>query len=98
MLAGAGEEDKFIKCFDDVIGKELLWQVVRQAREQELKYLRELGVYEKVGEHAAVAKCNTPTDTKWTDTDKAIEGEPMQIRPRIVVRELAQTCTRELPR
>ena len=24
MLAGAGEEDDFIKCFDDIIGKELL--------------------------------------------------------------------------
>ena len=22
MLAGAGEEDEFIKCFDDIIGRE----------------------------------------------------------------------------
>ena len=42
MLAEAGEEDKFLKCFDDITGKELLWQAVKQAREQELKYLREL--------------------------------------------------------
>ena len=33
MLAEAGDEGEFIKCFD--------------AREKELKYLRELGVYEK---------------------------------------------------
>ena len=26
MLAAAGEEDEFIKCFDDVTGKELPWQ------------------------------------------------------------------------
>ena len=26
-------------------------------------------------------------DTKWVDTDKALEGEPMQIRSRIVARE-----------
>ena len=45
MLAGAGEEDDFIKCFDDITGKELPW-----------KFLRELGVYEKVDEGAAVAK------------------------------------------
>ena len=61
---------------------------MKQAREKELKYLRELGVHEKVDEHAAVAKYNvTPVDTKWVDTDKAFEGEPMQIRSRIVARE-----------
>ena len=37
MLAEADEEDESIKCFDDIIGKELLWQAVKQAREQELK-------------------------------------------------------------
>ena len=42
-----------------------------------------LGVYENVGERAAVAKYNvTPVDTLWVDTDQAFEGEPMQIRPR----------------
>ena len=45
MLAEAGEEDKiFIQCSDDITGKELLWQAVKEAREKELKYLRELGV------------------------------------------------------
>ena len=34
MLAGAGEEDEFIKCFDDIIGKELPWQAVKQARKR----------------------------------------------------------------
>ena len=29
MLVGAGEEDKFIKCFDDSTGKELPWQAKR---------------------------------------------------------------------
>ena len=42
-------------------------------------------MYEKVDEHAAVAKYNiTPLDTTWVDTEKAIEEEPMQIRSRIV--------------
>ena len=43
-------------CFDDVTGKELPWHAVREAREQELKYLRDLGVYEKVDEKEAVEK------------------------------------------
>ena len=51
-------------------GKELLWHGVKETREKELKYLRELGVHEKVDERAAVAKNNlTPVDTKWVDTD-----------------------------
>ena len=71
-----------------ITGKELPWQAVKQAREKELKYLRELGVFEKVDERTAVAKCNVaPVDTKWVDTDKAFEAEPMQIRSRIVARE-----------
>ena len=37
MLAGAGEEDEFIKCFDDITGEVLPWQAAKQAREQELK-------------------------------------------------------------
>ena len=41
MLRGTGEEDEFIKCLDDINGKELLRQAVKQAREQVLKYLRE---------------------------------------------------------
>ena len=44
---------------------------MKEARAQEQKYLRELGVYEKVDERAAVAKYVTPVDTKCVDTDKA---------------------------
>ena len=88
MLTESGEEDEFIRCYDDITQKELLWQAVEQAREKELKYLRELGVFEKVDERAAVAKYNvTPVDIKWVDTDKAFEEEPMQIRSRIVAGE-----------
>ena len=81
MLAEAGEVDEFIKCFDDITGKELPWQAVKEAREKELTYLRERGVYGKVDERTGVAKYNvTPVDTKWVDTDKAFEGKPMLIR------------------
>ena len=56
MLAEAGEEVEFVKSFDDITGRELPWQALKQTREKELKYLRELGVYEKVDERAAMAK------------------------------------------
>ena len=60
-LAGAGEEDEVIKCFDDFTGKELPWQAVQEAREKKLMYLREFGVYEKFDERAAVAKIQRHT-------------------------------------
>ena len=61
-LAEVEEQGQMILCIDDVTGKELLWQAVRQAREQELRYLRELGVYEKFDEQGAVAQI-APVDT-----------------------------------
>ena len=57
-------------------------------RELELKYPPDLGVNEKVDEKEAVEKYGiSPKDTKWVDTDKAFEEEPMQIRSRICARE-----------
>ena len=83
----AQERGQDVVCFDDVTGKELPWRAVRKARELELKYLRDLGVYEKVDEKEAIEKYGvTPIDTKWIDTDKALEGEPIQIRSRICTR------------
>ena len=89
MLADVEEEqEQDVICFDDITGKELPWYAVRKARELELKYLRDLGVYEKVDEKEAVEKYGvTPVDTKRVDTDKAFEGEPMQIRSRMCARE-----------
>ena len=89
ILADVEEEEQDVIFFDDIIGKELPWHAVRKARELELKYLRDLGVYEKIDEKEAVAQYRiNPLDTKWVDTDKAFEGEPMQIRSRFVAREL----------
>ena len=42
----------------------------------------------KVDEKEAVKEYRTqPVDTKWIDTDKAFEGEPIQVRSRLVARE-----------
>ena len=47
LLATAEGENRRAQRIDDITGKELLWSAVRQAREQELRYLRDLGVCEK---------------------------------------------------
>ena len=60
---------------DHVTCKGLPWPEGRRVWEEELKYFRDFGVYEKVDERATVAKYGvTPVDTKWIDTDKASEG------------------------
>ena len=89
MLADVEEkQEQDVICFGDITGKELPWHAVRKARELELEYLCDLGVYEKVDENEAVANYGiTPVDTKWVDTDKAFEVEPMQIRSRMCARE-----------
>ena len=83
ILAEVGEVDQRFLCFDDATSKDLLWHEVRQSRDQQLKYLRDLGVYEQVDEREAIAQYQvTPVDTQWIDTNKTSEGEPMQIRSR----------------
>ena len=55
-MAAAEEEHQRVQYIDDITGKGLPWSQVRQAREQELNYLRDLGVYEKVDEREAIDK------------------------------------------
>ena len=79
---------KMSYAFDDVTSKEFPWHAVRKALEQELTYPRDVGMYEEVDEREDIAQYQvTPVDTKWVDTDRACEEEPMQIRSRIVARE-----------
>ena len=71
VLADVGEkQEQDVICSNDNTGKELPWHAVREARELELKYLRDLGVYEKVDEKEAVEKMKS----LQVDTDKAFEG------------------------
>ena len=82
---------------------DVTWHEVRRAREQELKYLRDLGVYEEVDEREAIAHYQvTPVDTKWIDTNKAFEEEPMQDpttnrRKRIHMRRQARCVCGDFP-
>ena len=57
--------------------RRLLWQVVKQAREQELKDLRELRVYEKVDEHAAVTKL-LPESSKAGTGQTCMGNHPLE--------------------
>ena len=94
-------QEQHVICFDDITSKELPWHAVRKARELESKYLRDLGVYEKVDEKEAVAKYGiTPVDTTWIDTDKAFEGSPCRTDQECARESskvmIDQTCMQEL--
>ena len=97
MLAGAGEEDKFIKCSDDITGKGSALAGC------ETSTRRELGVYEKVDERTAVAKYNvTPIDIKWINIVTAffLGGRCKAVHkslPQSSKVVTGQTCMQELP-
>ena len=89
MLAEVEEKEQDVICFDDITGKELPWHPVRRACELELKCLRHLGVHEKIDENEAVAQYENHSSGHEMGLiqTKAFEGEPMQIRSRIVARD-----------
>ena len=60
-------EDLNVRRADDITGKELPWTALRRACEVEFKYLRSLGVYEKVDERNAIAKYEfkSVANDKW---------------------------------
>ena len=53
MLTAIGQEDQRVLCIDDVTSKELPWSEMRQARDQNLKYVRDLGVCGSVDERSS---------------------------------------------
>ena len=89
LLATGDGENQRVQFVDDITGKDLPWSEVRQAREHELKHLRDFGVFEKVDEREAIEKYQIPpVDTNGIDTHQASEMEQIQIRSRLVAREL----------
>ena len=87
MLATVEEEDQRAQSLDDTGDKLLPSSAVRPFREQDLKYLRHLGMCGKVDERDAVSRYQvTPVDTKCIDINRAFEEEPMQIRSQLVAR------------
>ena len=55
-LNAVGEAELNARCVDVVTGKGLPWSAVRRAREEELKYLRDLSLYEEVDGQTALVK------------------------------------------
>jgi hypothetical protein len=75
-------------CEDDVHGTALQAALVRQAREEELTWVRKEGIYIKVPLWQCYERAVEATlDTRWIDANKGDDDKP-NYRSRIVVREI----------
>ena len=73
--------------FDDVTGQELDKELATEARKLEMKFFRDMKVYEKVPRwHAARDGCKVIT-TRWLDVNKGDRKNP-NYRSRLVGREI----------
>ena len=76
-----------MKAFDDVSGQELNPALMVAARKEEIKYFREMGVYEKVN----LKECwdstgKAPIAVRWVDINKGDSMNP-NYRSRLVAKE-----------
>ena len=60
-IASVLKKERQIHGYDDITRKELPWSAGRPAREQELYYLRNFGVYQLVSERTAITQ-----RSKWS--------------------------------
>jgi hypothetical protein len=77
------------EVYDEITGAALPPDLVRQARAEELTFMREWGVWKR----ARITECwqetgKAPIGSKWVDVNKGDATKPM-IRSRFVVKEIA---------
>ena len=74
-------------AWDDVSGAALDPQKVKQARREEIEYVRKMSLYQKVPIKECVRETRRQTiSVRWIDISKGDEGHP-NYRPRLVARE-----------
>eukprot|EP00973_Karenia_brevis_P014279 1945027-Karenia_brevis.AAC.1 len=82
------EEDEGDYYIDDVYGKVLDTERVREARRKEMAYIIEMGVYEKVKiEEAYERTGKAPIKLRWIDTNKSNDENEPNYRSRLVAKE-----------
>ncbi len=74
-------------AIDDVHGVLLDPKAVHEAREEELEFMRRIGVFEDSSREECWRRIGKdPITTKWIDTDKGVDGEVL-VRSRLVARD-----------
>ena len=88
------EEDAQEVAWDDASGAELGVEVVKEARRQEIEYVKGRNVYSKV-KRSEVPKGGKVVRTKWVDINKG-DLENMNVRSRLVAMEFKDSQNPEL--
>ena len=86
-ICGFDEESEEFVAFDDAKGGNLSVPMVREARRVEMKFVKDLDLYE----YRPVSECFSttgaaPINTKWVDTNKGDDQNPA-VRSRLVAME-----------
>ena len=76
--------DEYQEYYDDITGAMLLKELVKAARIEELEFLNQFPVYEKVPRAQASGK--NFVKVRWCDVNKG-DGDKMQVRSRLVAKE-----------
>ena len=82
------DDDHMMEAFDDVSGARLDPETVRRARQEEIEYVRKMGLYIKV----PIGECKreigkNPVTVRWVDINKG-DGISPNYRSRLVAREI----------
>jgi hypothetical protein len=91
------ENDQYngIIAYDDVSGTKLRPELVKQARREEIEYIKKLGVYKKVPK----SKCHKetgkkPIQVRWIDVNKGDDKNPIY-RSRLVAKDFKNSINLE---
>lgn len=83
-----GGTDQGKQCWDDVIGKIISPELVRDASAEEIRGAEVMGAWVKVPREEAFAVTGkSPVGTRWVDTDKGDSKAP-KVRSRVVAQDL----------
>ena len=81
------ELDDAMEAWDDVKNERIDAELVRQARAEELAFMKKERVYTKVPiEQCHRTKGGSPTSVRWIDTNKGTKDKP-NVRCRLVARD-----------
>ena len=90
-----GQSDE-CQYWDDMSGKQLNSEAVKQARAEEMAYVRSYNLYTKVPESEAwEVTGKAPIGTRWIDINKGSDSQPDH-RSRLVAQEIKTDKRQEL--
>merc|ERR1711989_21862 len=89
-------EEQYDVFYDDMSGETLKPELVRKARQEEMRTFRELGVYEKVPLQQCYDETGKPPiSVRWVDINKGDLERP-EYRSRLVAKEIKRDKREDL--